>query len=283
MPDTPAPKGKKKGDVLGLPWWGWGLAIAGAVGAYILYKRHVEDEASAATGTTDENTGEPVDTGASSSTTSPTVPTFSTFAEWEQAAIAAMTSGNYSSANALNDLSAWTSGGCVSAAGYTAIGGILETVGLPPGFSSVPTLSVCPDASPTTPKVPVPNPTVKGTTTTPDVAPTLSASVRAAMSNNGESIVDTAYDSATKTWLYLTNKGGVYAVNSQGSTTGATFYGSYLGLPAKDTEGAARTFEKLLVNSNGTYTLVDTQGQTYTFGPTTPQKTATKKTTAKVS
>ena len=266
---------KKKHELAGLPIWAWGLVLAGAVGVYILYKRHVEDEeAAAATGTTDENTGEPIDTGASS-TTSSTAGTYSTFQAWEQAAISAMTGPNYNAAQALNDLTAWTNGGCVTQAGYNAIGNILETIGLPPGFgSATPTLSVCSDSGTTTggSTGTTSGGTTKATTAKPTTAPSLPAALRAAMTNNGETVVSTAYDSALKEWVYLTNKGGIYTLNSNGTTAGTTFYGSYLGLPAKDTEGAVRTFTDLIINSNGTYTAVASNGQTYTFGKGTPQK-----------
>lgn len=277
MVDTPAPKKKGKG-IAGLPIWAWGAILAGSVGVYLLYKRYVNDQAAAAdSATTDENTAEPLDTGASS-TTSNTPAVYSTFSAWEQAALSAMTGPNYNAAQALNDLSAWTNGECVSSAGYNAIGNILETVGLPPGFgSSTPTLAVCADSGTTSGGTT--GSTTGGTTSTTTAAttkpPGLSASLQAAMTNNGEHVTDTVYDATTKTWLYLTNKGGVYALNNNGGTTGATFYGSYLGLPAKDTEGGSRTFNQIQVNSNGTYSLIDTLGQVYNFTPTTQQKPTT--------
>ncbi len=93
------------------------------------------------------------------------------------------------------------------------------------------------------------------------------------MTTNNETLVSTEFDKYTNTWLYLTNKGGVYALNPNGTTRGAVFYGSYLGLPAAAREGV-RSFERIIVNSNGTYTLVANTGQEYTFTPKTPQQKA---------
>lgn len=92
--------------------------------------------------------------------------------------------------------------------------------------------------------------------------PALPSSVAAAMAGNGEYLVDTVYNPASSTWLYLTQKGGVYAEGGNG------FFGSVFNLPAGTFAG--RTASKIIPSStagNGGYTIIDTAGETYNFGP----------------
>jgi hypothetical protein len=149
------------------------IGVAGAtVAVWYLWRRH---EASTAAGTATALSGGdtiPGDSSTDGSVTS-TANTFSTIGAWETAAIAAMTSPGYSDAQALNDLTSWLGGQCVTSAGYNAISSIIgnASVGLPPGYNSLPSLSVCPQAAaptppaapvaaPTAPAVPAPNPIV---------------------------------------------------------------------------------------------------------------------------
>lgn len=129
------------------------IGVAGAtVVVFYLWRRH---EASVAAGTTTALSGGdtiPGDSSTDGSVTS-TANTFSTIGAWETAAIAAMTSPGYTDAQALNDLTSWLSGQCVTSAGYTAISSIIgnPSVGLPPGYNSLPAISVCPQATAPTP------------------------------------------------------------------------------------------------------------------------------------
>jgi hypothetical protein len=265
----PTPKHK---TYFGLPLWGWAASLGGAVVVWILYKRHEANAAATAaeesTATTGGNTipsGQPVTT---------TSPTYSTLEQWESAMLSAMAGPGLSTPDALNGITDWLNGSCVEQNAYNGLSSALSTVGLPPGFSTLPSLSVC--AS--TPK-PTPGPT-KTTSQAPGAAPSLAPALKAAMTNNGESVVSTAWDATLHEWVYLTNKGGIYTQNANGGTTGTTFYGSYLGLPTADTKGV-RNFVELIINPNGTYTAVANTGQTYTFTPTTPQKSAAPKTPVK--
>jgi hypothetical protein len=289
MPDQPKQGGNVATKKLGpLPRWGW-VAVAG--GVYLVYRYYesykANQAASAASGTTGGTTI-PADVGTSSgSGVTSSVANFASLEAWEQAAISALgQTPGYSSADALNDISSWLNGSCVSATGYSAIGSLISnpSIGLPPGFSTVPTLSVCSNTSTTssttitsttsgstgatTPATTGTEATTTPAATTPSIPslPNLPAALAAAMTNNGESVVDTAYDATTNTFLYLTNKGGVYALAPNGTTTGAVFYGSYQGLPAAGRESTA-PFTHLTVNSDGSYTITNTLGQNYDFGP----------------
>lgn len=236
-----------------------GLGVGAVVIGYVYLKRRAASAANAQTATSGGGSI-PTTLVASTGTTGPT-----TLAGWIQQALSTMTGTGYGSTAALNDINDWLSGQCVSAKGYTAIGNIVATLGLPPGFSTVPTLSVCAGKTTTTTTTTTP------VTAAPNSPPNLSQSLIAAMTANGEKLVGSPqWDATIKEWLYATDKGGIYALNPNGSN-GATFYGSYLGLPASGRQGGSRTFTGLTVNGNGTYTLTDTAGENYTFTSTTPQ------------
>jgi hypothetical protein len=144
----PAPK-KGKGKVyLGLKPWEWAAALAGAVVAYIIYKRM---SASSAANSLNAQTAGPgngagnIGGSSGSSGSSSSTPTFTDLASWEQAALSAMSSSTLKPADALNSITSWLSGGCVDQAAYNALGNAITTLGIPPGFGyGVPTLSVCP-------------------------------------------------------------------------------------------------------------------------------------------
>jgi hypothetical protein len=148
---------EKLGPLSRKAWIGVGLAT-GIV--YYLYKRH--ESASSASSADALEGGDTVPTDTSGSTSS-TANSFSTIGAWEAAAIAAMTGPGYSSAQALNDLTSWLAGQCVSAAGYNAISSIIgnASVGLPPGYNSLPAITVCPSSS-----TPAPTSTTTSTSTT---------------------------------------------------------------------------------------------------------------------
>jgi hypothetical protein len=139
---------KGKGNILTrkigpLPLWVYPL-IGGA--GFLIY-RYVEDRNAAAATTAStaaESAGTGSDTGTDADTSSTgTIPTFASLAAWEQAAVAAMANGKLTPAEGLNGLTDWINGQCVDAEQYAGIGSIIETIGLPPGFSTVPVLSVC--------------------------------------------------------------------------------------------------------------------------------------------
>jgi hypothetical protein len=190
-------------------------------------------------------------------------------AAWEQAAISEMSGSSLSPADALNGLTDWINGQCVTAAQYAGIGSIIETIGLPPGFSTVPVLSVCADATTPTPTAAAPAPAAAApapaaaSTAAPGAPPNLPAQLIQAMTGNGESVVDNAWDPVTQEWIYLTNKGGIYALTPTGQA-GGTFYGSAFNL---GNAFAGRTAERLTINPDGGYTITDATGSNYTFGP----------------
>lgn len=149
MAPAPPNKAAKPGRrPLGLSPATWALIVGGGLSVvYIYERRRAAASASASTGSTAGDTipssgltgGSVTDEGTGTSAPN-------TLAEWIQSGISSSTGANYSGAQVLNDLNQWLAGGCVSSAGATAIPNLVETLGLPPGFSTVPTLSVCPDA-----------------------------------------------------------------------------------------------------------------------------------------
>ena len=197
-------------------------------------------------------------------------PVFQSFGGWQQAAIAAMAGGVLSPADALNGLTSWINGQCVTAKQYNGISSIITTVGLPPGFSAVPTLSVCPSSgsgggavSPPAPPSPAP---ATSAPSSPGNPPNLAQTLIAAMTANGEHLVSgPVWDSVANEWLYLTQKGGVYAIDPTGGG-GSHFYGSGL---SSSLGGAfsGHTAQGITANPNGGYTITDTGGSNYTFGP----------------
>lgn len=257
-----------------LPLWGWGALGAAA---YLVYRYISSSSSSASSGVVPvaPTTSQPVDIPGTSTSGGTTPTSFSTLGEWVDAALGQMTGANYTPVQASNDLNAWLSGSCVSQAGYAALNGILTSIGVPPGYSTAPNVSVCPGATSGGSSgstsgsgggltgTPIFNGSLGGQPTT---APSLPAKLQAMMSANGENVVQSAYDAATQTWLYLTQKGGVYSVTQSGQP-GGTFYGSYLGLPSADTQGGPRTFVSIKPAKNGGYTLTSSQGDTYNFGP----------------
>jgi hypothetical protein len=254
------------------------LYVAGGLSlAVIGYLWWRSRETAAAATAAEPTTTEPVDTGnASTVSTAGALP--ATFAAWLQSFLSGVTGAKYTPEQAYNDVTSWLSGNCVTASGASAIGQAIEVLGLPPGYgANSPPLTVCAGASnppattttSTTPKAP-------GTTTT---APALSQSLSALLTTHNETIVSTAYDSVTKTWLYLTNIGGVYTQTESGAA-GGTYEGAYTALPTATRNQGANPFSKgkISVNPNGTYSLLDNLGHTYTFGPNTLGAPTTLKT-----
>lgn len=263
---------------------GWLGSLGGAAVLFILFKRYEADKAGAAAA----GGG----TGAGILTAGGTVPgstsqlpnaggaPFSTYAGWLTAAIAQITSSSgLDAGQALNGITDWLSGQCVDQTQYTAIAQTIgmESIGLPPGFgSNIPQLSVCgntggnnpPPPPPPPPSAP-PSPPPPPPAATEPIFGGLSAALSAAMTGNGETVAAHAWDPVLNEFIVLTNKGGIYNVNPSGAPSGGTFYGSYLGLPAADRMGGPRTFNSLHINSDGTYTIVDTAGESYTFNPGT--------------
>lgn len=265
-----SPKSRQKGlkaKAGPLPVWGW---AAVAAGGFVIY-RYIRNRQSAAASTAASGTtgGTTIPTDLLGTSTSSTPTTYDTLAEWEQAAISQLSGQGLGGADAANAIGNWLNGTCVSASVYNQLSGVITTTGLPPGYDSttLPALTVCPSTNQT--------PTTTTSTTTTSVAtsgapapsspPNLPTSLIAAMTNNGESIVDTQWNSVTQEWIYLTNKGGIYTLGPQGQTSGVPFYGSIFDLPAGTFAG--RTAVKLTINPDGGYTVTDQNGENYTFSP----------------
>lgn len=132
---------------------------------------------------------------------------------------------------------------------YNIIESAIRLVGNPPSGTALPTLQkIAPPAAAAPPPA--------ASSPAPSVAPPLSGALQSLMTSNGEYIVDTAYDNATNSWLYLTQKGGVYGGG----------YGSIFSLRPGSFTG--RTAQSITALGNGGYTIRDTAGEQYTFSPT---------------
>jgi hypothetical protein len=280
---------------------GWGGVILGLGVVYYLYRRYEADAATNAANAANTLTGgSTIPAGEEAVTsTSGSTPVWSSFQQWEQALLSAVTSAapaTYSATDALNDITDWLNGSCVSQEGYSAIGTALNnpSIGLPPGYgTNLPALSVCSTGSTTTtstgtgsssgssssgstgttPTTTTPAPVVSNS---PGNPPNLPAAIAAAMTQAGEVLGGApVWDAAYGEWLFFTNKGGIYNISPSGAA-GPVFNGSYEGLPAADkgpgpTGSTSRTFTGLSVNPDGSYTLTDQWGENYTFAPGTPQ------------
>jgi hypothetical protein len=142
MPDTPA---KKKGGkkLLGLGTGTWVGIGAGGLGIlWYLRKRSAAAAAAAATGTTGGTTIPAADGSSTSSVAAPT-----TLAEWINDALPMVTTSGYTSTQALNDINDWLAGQCVTQAGYSALGQLVSALGVPPGYTTLPPITVCAGSS----------------------------------------------------------------------------------------------------------------------------------------
>ena len=242
------------------------------VGGYLYLKRRSSAAATAASNGSTGGGTIPTAITVSGGTTGPT-----TLAGWITQALASMTSSSYGPSAALNDLNDWLAGNCVSAAGFTAIGNVVQASGLPPGYGTTPTLTVCSQggtsggAGQTGGTTTTANPTVTPAADLgPGAPPSLPSQLATAMANNGESLLGgPQWDAKLNEWIFATNRGGVYNIGANGQP-GGVFYGSYLGLPAAARQGPT-SFAGFTINPDGTYTLTRTDGANYTFTPTTPQ------------
>jgi hypothetical protein len=155
---TAKPKGKGISKRVGpLPYWGW--AAVGA-GTFVLYRylraRSSANAALVASGTTGGTTI-PGDLAAAGGAVATGAGSFASQGAWEQAMLTYLTGNGISPTAAYAGLTSWLDGNCVSSTLYNGISAALtsSSVGLPPGFSNPPVLSVCP-TSPNPPPPPPP-------------------------------------------------------------------------------------------------------------------------------
>lgn len=128
-----------------LPYWGWAAVGAGTFLVYrYLRARSAAGAANAASGITGGNL--PPNVIGNTANPSPTTgPSFATTAAWTEAAITFLTAGGMNPADALNSITSWLNGNCVTKAAYNGLGAAINnsSIGLPPGYSSVPPLTIC--------------------------------------------------------------------------------------------------------------------------------------------
>lgn len=153
MADAPkkAAKGKGVSTRLGpLPYWGWALVGGGTFLAYrFLRARSAANASNAASGTTGGGLI-PNDIGLPS-VTGGTTASFSSIPAWTEAMLSFLTGNGMSPGDAYSAATSFINGNCVSQAAYNALAAGLNSpnVGLPPGFFSSPTLTVCPQTQQT--------------------------------------------------------------------------------------------------------------------------------------
>lgn len=244
------------------PRWAW---VAEGLAAFLLYRFYKARRASSGLTSltaTPLTGGSTIPAGQSSGSSASGTPAYSTLSAWITAALAEVaTTPGYSNTAALNDLTSWLNGSCVSAAGFTAIGNAIMSIGLPPGFSTPPTLSVCPSSgssnSGQTPTNPPPPPAAPTANPISPTAPPLGSLTSQVIGN-----VVSVFQQGTG-WVYVTDRGYVY--NSPGSN----YYGGTDG-GAVGGAIAAHIVEAYAITSGpnaGGYTLVASNGDTYNFGP----------------
>lgn len=149
MAEAKKSQGKGLKKKLGpLPYWGWAAVGAGTFVVYrYLRARSAANAANAASGLT----GGTLIPGGTVQTANPSnglAGSFSSVGAWTQAMLEYLTGNGLSPADAVNATTSWLNGNCVSQAAYNALsqGLVSSSVGLPPGYTSLPTLSVCPAA-----------------------------------------------------------------------------------------------------------------------------------------
>ncbi len=181
MPDGATGLNKKVGPLTTKMWLLSGLGIGAA---YYIYSR-IKNSSSAAlpASATGVNTAGGTIPGNSitSSAAGSGLPVFSSIGDWMNSAIPSMTSAGLDPQSALNAINDWLNGSCISQAGYNALGSVLTSQGLPPGYSTqLPPLSVCATSAPagtTTPTTTTTAPATEPIPATPAVPATPAPSV----------------------------------------------------------------------------------------------------------
>lgn len=241
-----------------LPVWGW---FAIALVTYVLYK-HFKGSGSSTTqvpiGTVSNGTGALIGgngvTGTATGTTS-TTPGL----DWVNSAFSALQNLGYSNNTISDALQAYSTGQTLNPTQYGIVEAAIRLIGNAPTALGNPVQT--PNGAPA-PSAPPPAATNSGPTGAP---PGLPADLIGAMQSNGEHLVSTVFDPTYNEWVYLTQKGGVYALNQNGGQ-GSGFFGSIFSLAPGTFTG--RTAQQLIVNPDGGYTIVDATGSTYNFNRT---------------
>lgn len=261
--------------VLFLPVWGWVVVIIGGILLYKYLKDRSAASSSTASGTvTGQNNansifgtegfsvngqGQIVDnaTGAivGTSGTGGSGGSTSTVGGWLSSMQEALQQLGYDPNLVDQALQDYSAGLPLPQNEYNVIESGIRLVGNPPSGIALPGLQSSPAPAATAPAPTTPTPVASSASGPPG----LSSSIMNGLTGNGEYIVDTVYQPVTGTWLYLTQKGGVYAEGGNG------FFGSLFSLPPGTFNG--RTASQIIPQPNGGYTVIDTQGETYNFGP----------------
>lgn len=129
-------------EAAGQPVWAWAAEVVGALVVFRWYRsRRAAAGAAAALGTT---SGPAAGGGAGSGLSSASMSAApANLQAWINSALGGMTGVGYGPTQAFNDITQWLSGGCVSSAGFNALGNAIVSLGTPPGYTSAPAITVC--------------------------------------------------------------------------------------------------------------------------------------------
>lgn len=144
------PEAQRSKRIAGQPAWAWGAELGGALLLWWWYRRRQAAAAASSSVAGAPVTSSPISVASpSSGSSSP-----STLAQWQTQALEWMVStGGLDANQALNAISDFLSGNCVTSSGYSGLSGALGAIGLPPGITSYSPISVCggsPAATPAT-------------------------------------------------------------------------------------------------------------------------------------
>jgi hypothetical protein len=159
------PAAKKGKRLAGQPAWAWGVELGAAALLFLWFRRREQNAAALSSTAGAPVTSQPLNVAPPSPSGAAGPP--GTLSQWQAAAVQWMaTNGQLNANEALNAVSDFLSGNCLSSTGYTGLSGALGAIGLPPGITSFSPITVCP-SSPTTTPTPTPTPTPSSASSSP--------------------------------------------------------------------------------------------------------------------
>lgn len=196
---------------------GWFGILGGLVVVYLGYRWYENRESSESTEAEEAALASAIPAGQSNaSTATSTSSAPSTLSAWIADAMSIAVGNGQSSTSAYNDIMSWLSGSTVSSAGYSNIGDAIEELGLPPGYSTAPVLSITStstDSSGTSTS----GSTTTGTTTTPLVGVFSGSGYEPTAAQIGGALIS-AIDGSS--WYYVSTPQELQTLLASGTTVG---------------------------------------------------------------